>query len=123
MERHILVVEDDDLIRTILLESLADAGFMVVEAADGEQAVQAVERDDIHLILTDINMPGRLDGVAVAQVVRKSEPSMPVIFVTGRPDERDRALQIGPPTVFIEKPFNLDRLVTVVHMLMQEDNP
>jgi DNA-binding response OmpR family regulator len=118
-QQRVLLVEDEDAVREVLVESLIDEGFSVVQAADGQDALQAFERDGIQLVLTDIHMPGRFDGVAVAEIVRQTEPGMPVVFITGRPDESPRALRIGAPTVLVEKPFNLDRLMTVVRSLIQ----
>ena len=83
----ILIVEDEFLIRLTLAEALTDDGFEVAEAASGDDALAMLEQDPgIELLLTDIQLPGKLDGVALAQAVRLLAPSMPVIFMTGRPD-------------------------------------
>lgn len=101
--RHILVVEDEYLIRFSLVEALADDGFSVLEAEDADEALRlAGEGKGIALMLTDLQLPGTLDGQALAERMRETQPDLPVIFVTGRPDRagdlcRGRDRVIGKP--------------------------
>ena len=84
----ILVVEDDVLIRMILVEELTEAGFDVAEAADGDEAVGILDKADPFpaIVVTDVHMPGSRSGIEVAAFVRDRRPDVPVIFTTGRPD-------------------------------------
>ncbi len=87
----ILVVDDDDVVRLLAQESLADAGYSVATAADGEQALERVEELRPDLVLLDVNMP-RMDGFTTCRELRKTELGLhlPVLIATclGRtPDE------------------------------------
>ena len=76
-DRKILVVEDEFLIRLTLVESLGDDGFMSVEAATGDEALALLGEDDtIELLLTDVQLPGTLDGIALARAARRHRPGI-----------------------------------------------
>jgi CheY-like chemotaxis protein len=109
----ILVVEDELLIRFCAAASLADAGFAVVEAANAEQAVQALEtHGDIGLVFTDVNMPGQLDGLGLAWEVSRRWPELPVIVTSGKivPGDGD----IPPGGRFLPKPYTPEALPVMV---------
>jgi CheY-like chemotaxis protein len=116
--RRVLLIEDEEVIREVVREVLLDEGFEVIAAASGEQALNALQRDGIQIILTDINMPGRFDGIEVAAFARRSHPALPVVFITGRPNEAERALRIGKPCVLVKKPFDLDHLMEMVRRVL-----
>lgn len=98
----ILVVEDEFLIRLVLAEALADEGYDVLEAETGEAAMSMLEADgSVGLLLTDMQLPGRLDGRALAASARRVRPDLPVIFTSGRPDTQAH----GPREVFVAKPY------------------
>ena len=100
-----MIVEDEFLIRLTLAEALADEGFQVIEAASGDEALAALlANPGIALLLTDIQLPGKLDGVALARSARQHLPQIPVIFMTGRPDSLSRNAT-SPGDVFIAKPY------------------
>jgi len=83
--RTILVVEDEGLIRCDTSEMLRDKGFAVIEAADAEEALAKVElRPDISLLFTDINMPGRMDGLELARCVHRLHPAIRLILTSGK---------------------------------------
>ena len=101
----IMIVEDEFLIRLTLAEALTDEGFEVVEAANGDEALSALrDNPGIALLLTDIQLPGQLDGVALARAARQHLPRIPVIFMTGRPDSLSRDAT-SPGDVVIAKPY------------------
>jgi CheY-like chemotaxis protein len=116
----ILLVEDEALIRLILAEELTDAGFEVREAAGGSQALTeiAAEADRFVLLVTDIHMPGSVDGTEVARHLRARRPDIPIIYTTGRPDAlRDLGLP-GRRDVVLAKPFLPSDLVSAVRKLL-----
>jgi DNA-binding response OmpR family regulator len=100
----VLIIEDEFLIRLALAEALADDGFEVIEAATGEEGLQALKDDlEVALLLTDIQLPGALNGLEVARRAREAVPALQVIFVTGRPEH----IPAGGAShdVFIAKPY------------------
>ncbi len=81
----VLVVEDEFLIRMTLAEVLADEGYVVMEAGSGDDALQVLHANPaIAVLLTDIQLPGSLDGRALARKAREGRPDLPVLFMTGR---------------------------------------
>ena len=108
----ILVVEDEPLVRMVTSEILMDAGFQVIEAAHAEQALAILEQAPVALVLTDVDMPGELDGLALRGVLRERSPDLPVIVTSGgvRPGAPPPNLD-GP---FIAKPYTADALIATV---------
>jgi CheY-like chemotaxis protein len=103
--KTVLIVEDDFLIRMTLAEALADEGFSVAEAASGDEALAMLQDDgSIDLLMTDIQLPGQLDGFALVRAARIRRPDLPVVFMTGRPDART-AHPTNPRDLFIAKPY------------------
>ena len=74
---RILVVEDESLVRELLVEALTDAGFQVDEADNADDADRLLDIDGYKLLLTDIHMPGKLDGVELAQRSLERKPGLP----------------------------------------------
>ncbi len=104
-DERILLVEDEFLVRLTLVEALAEEGFQVLEAGSGDEAAALLERDpSIRLLMTDIQLPGSLDGHALADQVRALRPDLPVIFMTGRPDTMGSAVP-GRRELFVTKPY------------------
>ncbi len=108
----LLLVEDDDLSRLALARSLERYGYRVLEASDGEQAVQLFEARDgeIDLVVLDVGLP-QLDGFAVLSRLRQAS-DVPVIMLTGRAEEVDRVvgLELGADD-YVLKPYSLRELV------------
>ena len=114
---RILIVEDEFLIRLTLSEALADEGFDVVEAETGDEALRLVETDPtIRLMLTDMQLPGTLDGAQLAARVREHNPEMPIIFVTGRPEVGGSLLTARD--LFIAKPYLPSEVCTAARKLI-----
>ena len=101
------MVEDEFLIRLTLVEALSDEGFLVLEAETGEAALPILQSDNtIRLLLTDIQLPGALNGHALASKARENLPDLPIIFMTGRPNSDDET-DGSDRDVFISKPYTL----------------
>src|SRR4029079_5390943 len=103
----ILLVEDEDQLRRVMKDLLAREGYAIVEAADGVQALEQVDRHNPDVILLDLNLPG-MDGYGVLQHLR-SRPgtsNVPVIVLTAKGDEDNevRVLKMGADD-FLTKPF------------------
>lgn len=114
-DRHeLLLVEDDELIRSIVAIMLEDRGFGVAQAATGEAALRLIEGglEPVGLV-TDIDLGPGIDGLTLADRVRALRPGLPVVFATGRPPAlRDRPCRAGEERVF--KPFDADMLARAV---------
>lgn len=108
---HILLVDDDAMVLEATAAILSDVGHRVVERADGLAALDyLVAEGPVDLLITDITMP-RLDGLSLAEAVRKRWPALPVLLVSGRPQPSGTA-------AFIAKPFAFDTLVKAVTSLV-----
>ncbi len=118
MAAHILVVDDEVLIRRTLSASLAKAGYRVSTAFNAEDALAIAVRDRPDLVLLDIGLPG-MDGLEALSHLR-AQANCPVIFITGRRRELDEivGLEIGADD-FITKPFRLDVLQARVKAVLR----
>jgi two-component system cell cycle response regulator CpdR len=117
---RVLIVEDEYLNRELMAEALVEAGFAVDEADSADAAVPMLDVDGYELVVTDIHMPGRMDGIGLAKHMHAQHPKTPVVFVTGRPDVLARLRDAGIPGTSLAKPFKLDELVRVVRALIAE---
>ncbi|MBB3174478.1 CheY-like chemotaxis protein [Endobacter medicaginis] len=105
----VLVVEDEPVQRMGLIAIVEEAGYQAVEAADADQAVAILERrTDIRIVLADIDMPGSMDGLRLAALVRDRWPPIEIIVTSGG---RVPALERIPArAVFLPKPLNERRV-------------
>jgi two-component system, chemotaxis family, chemotaxis protein CheY len=111
--RTILVVEDDEMIRTSVVWALEDTGYVVVQAENGQQALAAAVATPPNLILLDMRMPV-LDGWGFAVAYRDlGTPTAPIIVLTAAHDAETRAEQVGA-VGYLGKPFELDELLAMV---------
>lgn len=111
----VMVVEDEGDFRAALCETLTYAGFATVDAETADLAAELLRQDhDIVLLLTDIDLPGQLDGVALAYVARQRHPRMPIVFISGRPMKLREAWPLDGPAAFFHKPFGFNLLITAV---------
>lgn len=110
-KRTVLVVEDDLLIRVMLVEALQDDGYAVTQAANVLEAVAAVGRNpSFDALVTDVDMPGNLTGLDLAELVSSVSPRTKVVIVSGR----DVSDDVGPEWVFMPKPYSLDQLLNLL---------
>jgi CheY-like chemotaxis protein len=116
----ILVVEDDFLIRMILVEELLDAGYEVREAESGDHALDLLDGIDppLELLVTDIHMPGAHSGIEVAALVRERLPQIPIIFTTGRPDALIQNNSLKPGHYLIRKPYVPAEIISRIRQLL-----
>jgi two-component system, response regulator PdtaR len=111
----VLVVEDEAMMRTKLAEELQDAGYLVVEASDGTEAVEILRvRRDVKIVISDVRMPGPIDGVELCRRVRSGYPGIKVVLSSGEPNAADSTAHDG----FFLKPYRVARIITHIRSLM-----
>jgi two-component system, cell cycle sensor histidine kinase and response regulator CckA len=115
----VLLVDDEDMLRHLLARALAGAGFRVLEATNGEEALEMARtvKSPINLVVTDIRMPV-MDGIEFARSFRPQFPSVPILFMTGKEPLGSLAMTSGMDENLLRKPFGPDQfLEAVVRML------
>ncbi len=119
LAKRVLVVEDEEIIRLILAETLGDEGYETVEAATGEEAVSLIDgQGAFDLVVTDIQMPGLMDGVAVGRHARLRDALIPVVYVTGRPESLAGLQSLGPHDALVRKPYGPRDILAVIARLL-----
>lgn len=123
--RRILVVDDDERVRTVVTWQLEADGFLVHEAADGDDALDLIERERPDLLVLDLSLP-RLGGLDVIRRVRTGgvgRPDLPVIVLSGRSGETDRivGLDLGADD-YLVKPFSPGELAARVRSVLRRTN-
>jgi two-component system OmpR family response regulator len=118
MTTDILIVDDDPQIRDILRIALAQGGFRLAEAADGQAALREAQRRPPDLIVLDVGLP-EMDGFEVCRRIRKTS-AVPILFLTARDDEIDRVvgLELGADD-YVTKPFSPRELVARVRAILK----
>jgi two-component system OmpR family response regulator len=118
-EARLLVVEDEEMILELLAGSLRFAGFEVMTAASGAEALRAVAASRPDLMLLDVMMPDG-DGFEVVRRMRSSGPDVPVIFLTARDGVRERVagLALGADD-YVTKPFSLDEVLERIRAVLR----
>lgn len=111
--KRILVVEDEFLLREVMVAELTDAGYQVAEAGDGHEALAVV--DEVDLLFTDIRLPGGIDGWSIAETARATKPDLPVIYATGYSAEAPRQV---PGSKFFAKPYRVQAVLAAIEELL-----
>lgn len=105
----ILVVDDEVLVRAMITDELREQGYLVVEAANADEALVVLHSNvGVDLLLTDVRMPGTLDGLDLARLVRSAYPSVKIMIASGEMPAR-----VADETVdgVFAKPYDVDRLI------------
>ncbi len=120
---HILVVDDDERIRTMLRRYLVDEGFTVATAADGEEMRRVIDQQRVDLVLLDLVLPGE-DGLSVARYIRQKYPRLPIIMLTGKGELIDRVagLEAGADD-YVAKPFHLREVLARIRTVLRRAQP
>ena len=120
MAKTILSVDDSASMRQMVKLTLAGAGYDILEACDGKDALAKAGAADVHMVVTDLNMPN-MDGLALIRELRKlpNYKGVPIIFLTTESDEgkKAEAKQSGA-TAWITKPFKQEQLLAIVKKVL-----
>ena len=113
----ILVVEDEAIVRLLVVETLRSCGHSVLEAADGQAALDMVQEcPDLDLIVSDIRLP-KMDGFSVARRARQLRPGLRLLFLTGY--VRSELPSELSPAIIMRKPFDPDNLARKVTDMLE----
>lgn len=117
-KNRILVVDDEDALRTVLSSELEGEGYKVAAAADGADAISILKNQIFDLILLDIKMPN-VDGFEVLKFVKETNPETKVIMLTGFADLKNaiESKKLGAED-FVSKPYDLVDLLTTVERVL-----
>lgn len=118
--KKILVVEDDELVRELAVGQLETAGFDVIEAQTGEDAVERFRAEAPDYLLTDIKLPGALDGWDVAERCRAVEPEVPIVYFTSHTFVEGRPM---PGSRYVRKPYLSSQLLAAFAELTAAADP
>lgn len=115
----VLVVDDEDLVRENVSENLRQAGYRVIEANGGPQALEIFSNPPcpIDLLLTDLTMP-QLDGRELAREISRRAPELPILFMSGYSQALFHVQRSDAPHAFIQKPFTAQELLTSLRRLL-----
>ena len=112
----VLLVEDEVLVRMMLADQLREAGCTVVEASDADEALVLLRQNlvRIEVVISDIRMPGSMDGLGLARVIRSECPELKIILMSGH----HRALEGPDYDAFFPKPYNAPAIILGVKALL-----
>jgi YesN/AraC family two-component response regulator len=117
---RLLVVEDEPLIRLGLASLLEDEGYEVAEAAHAAEAITILEADSsIRVVITDVDMPGDMDGIRLAQYVRHRWPPVQLLVISGKFGLDLTVLPSG--SQFLSKPYHQTQILTVLRDLVRSE--
>lgn len=112
----VLVVEDEPIIRLGIISSLEDAGYSVVEASNADEAIARLGQDsEVGVVVTDVDMPGSMDGIKLAHYVRRRWPPIQLLVISGKVGVKPGELPDGAR--FMSKPFQDPQLILTVDTL------
>ena len=112
----VLIVEDEPFLRMSAADTIADAGFEVLEAENADEAVRILEsRLDIRIVFTDVDMPGSMDGLKLAAAVRGRWPPIEIIVTSGHRSVKES--ELPERSLFMPKPYEFNRLVEALRRM------
>jgi two-component system cell cycle sensor histidine kinase/response regulator CckA len=112
---RVLLVEDEDVVRSFAVRALKRQGYEVLEASTGVEALEVMEKNDykIDIVVSDVVMP-EMDGPTLLKELRKTNPDLKIIFVSGYPNDAFKAALGDENFAFLPKPFSLPQLAAKV---------
>ena len=114
----VLLVEDEFLVRQTLVDILREAEFWVVEAQDADEAFELLRsRTDVAVVVTDVNMPGSMNGFEFARLIRQGWPEVGVLAISGQTDPS--SIDLASNTTFLRKPFRPTALIKALQEIIE----
>jgi DNA-binding NtrC family response regulator len=119
--KKILVVDDDDELRNMLLEVLSSLDYFPIGVEDGEQALNQLKIQDFSLVISDIRMPN-MDGLTLLKNIKQASPELPVVMITGFPSTCpvQKAMQEGADG-YLAKPFRIEKIDQLMRDILYEE--
>jgi two-component system response regulator PilR (NtrC family) len=119
-KNRLLVVDDEESLRTVLCSELVSEGFKVQNAGDGDEAIAILDKEEFDLVLLDIKMP-RVNGFDVLKHVKEKHPETKVVMLTGFADLKNaiESKKLGAED-FVSKPYDLVDLLTTIERVLSE---
>ena len=117
--KRVLIVDDDETFREMLMASLIYAGFDPTPASSGEEALEIIETEAFSAVVTDIRM-SRLDGITLSRRIRERLPEIPIIIMTAYTSRSKAEQDLGPIPAehFLTKPFDINQLIELINELV-----
>ena len=117
----VLVVDDEPLVRMLVGDTLADLGYRGIEAADSVSGLKVLESDvNIDLLITDVGLPGGMNGKEMADAARKTRPNLRVLFITGYAENAAVSNgRLDPGMHVLSKPFPMEKLATRIRSIIE----
>jgi CheY-like chemotaxis protein len=116
MTATVLLVEDEILISDTVCDALIDDGFTVYQAETADAALHYLQNGhQIDVLLTDINLPGSIDGAELANRAREMRPELPIVYASGRVTPSE--IGLVPRSVFVSKPYDVSEICSLLHRL------
>ncbi|MEG3163015.1 PAS domain S-box protein [Sphingomonas sp. PB2P19] len=118
----VLVIDDEPTIRMLIAEVLIESGYTVIEAADGPAGLRILESNaPIDLLVTDVGLPGGMNGRQVADAARQHRPALKILFITGYAETTVIGrTQLEPNMYVLTKPFQMDTLAERIRTILQD---
>jgi two-component system, chemotaxis family, chemotaxis protein CheY len=117
MSKRILTIDDSKTIRDMLMLTLAEAGFEVLQAVDGQDGLDVLDKEQVDVVITDINMP-RMDGYEVIRHLRNNSAhkSTPILVLTTESEaDKKNLARVAGATGWMVKPFDPERLIATIN--------
>jgi CheY-like chemotaxis protein len=118
----VLVVDDDGISLMSAVRTVENCGYLSLSASNAEEALALLRgRDTIDVLFTDINMPGLMDGVALAQEGRRLDPEIGILITSGRPFPADDMMPTGGS--FLHKPYGPSQIAIALSTMIDQSRP
>jgi CheY-like chemotaxis protein len=121
-EEAVLVVDDEPTVRMLVGDILADLGYHAIEAADAVSGLKVLQSDvKIDLLITDVGLPGGMNGKQMADAARLRRPNLKVLFITGYAENAAISNgHLGPGMHVLSKPFPMDKLAASIRSIIED---